>query len=149
MASSSHGVAQHLYIDGVEHLGFGLLFASPYVWEDGDVVTHSIGGKHQQIFNGQCAIPIFADMAEIFLDPQNYMDLSIQGERDKLYNADGTAPDLGVDGSTPTGSQPAIYCSNGDPASNTGRWGPYALVSPQDPGIGVQVPVRPTDGPNF
>lgn len=149
MASSSHGVAQHLYIDGVDHLQFGLSNGTPYVWEDGDVITHSIGGKHQQIFNGQCAITIFADLAEIFFDPQNYMDLSIQGERDKLYNADGTAPDLGVDGSTPTGSQPAIYCSNGDPSSNTGRWGPYTLVGPADPGIGAQVAVRPTDGPNF
>lgn len=42
---------------------------------------------------------------------------------DKWVNADGTAADVGADGSTPTGSAPAIYAPNGLPTTNLGTGG--------------------------
>lgn len=41
----------------------------------------------------------------------------------KFVNADGTAADKGADGSTPTGSAPAIYAPNGLPTTNLGTGG--------------------------
>lgn len=74
------------------------------------------------------------DMAELFFAPGVYIDFSVEANRRKFNNADGTAVDLGEDGSIPLGVQPAIYLSvreGDDPsafATNRGYGGNFTVV---------------------
>jgi len=56
------------------------------------------------------------DMADIWFDHNTFIDLSVEANRRKFINADGTPVFLGGQGQLPTGSAPDIFMS-GDTAS--------------------------------
>lgn len=86
------------------------------------------------------------DFAEIYFAPNQYLDFSIEANRRKFITAEGLPADLGVDGSTPTGTPPAVYMSvrNGDAAAdfstnrgNGGAFNPIGALtlSSTNPGL--------------
>lgn len=73
------------------------------------------------------------DIAEFYLNPYDYLDLSDENNRRKFITADGKPVDLGTDGSWPTNRQPPIYLSGGasEFLVNKGSMGnPTGSVSP-------------------
>lgn len=66
--------------------------------------------------------PVFllnGKLGELYAAFGQYLDVTTAPNNQKFRNVDGTAADLGSDGSTPTGSAPTLYlsCRTGDPAS--------------------------------
>ena len=59
------------------------------------------------------------DNAELYLTNE-YLDLSVEANRRKFINADGTPPPLGVDGRLPTFTQPLLYMSGDATVWNAG-----------------------------
>ncbi len=70
------------------------------------------------------------DVADAWLAPGQFIDFSIEANRRKFINANGKPVDLGIDGSIPTGTAPAIFFS-GDSSSfgtNKGTGGNFTAV---------------------
>lgn len=57
------------------------------------------------------------DMAHVWFDPTQRLDLSVAANREK-FNIAGAPQNLGTDGSTPTGTAPAFYFDGDAPAWN-------------------------------
>ena len=86
-------------------------------------------------------------IAELWFDPTSALDLTVSSNRRKFIDASGNPVFLGVDGSLPTGTAPAVYCSvvHSEAAStfatNKGTGGNFptdvsftlAATSPTDP----------------
>ena len=75
-------------------------------------------------------IPFFGSMAELYFAPGQYLDFSNSTNRRKFIDANGLPVSLGATGSTPTGSQPAIYLK-GDKSAfgvNSGSGGNFTLT---------------------
>jgi hypothetical protein len=82
------------------------------------------------------------DAADLWIAPGQFIDFSVEANRRKFIDADGKPVSLGADGSTPTGTAPAVFFS-GDSSSfatNKGTGGAFtltgsltdALTSPSD-----------------
>lgn len=70
------------------------------------------------------------DMANFWFAPGQFVDFSNQANRRKFIDAGGKPVNLGADGSTPTGTAPAIFFS-GDAAAfatNAGTGGAFTLT---------------------
>ncbi len=70
------------------------------------------------------------DTADMWIAPGQFIDFSVESNRRKFIDADGKPVDLGADGSTPTGTAPAIFFS-GDPLAfptNKGTGGSFTLA---------------------
>lgn len=63
---------------------------------------------------------LVGSLSEIWFDPTQRLDISDISVREDFRNPDGTAAQLGVDGSIPTGSVPSFYASNGSLVANEG-----------------------------
>lgn len=63
------------------------------------------------------------DMADLYINFATYMDLSVEANRRKFISAAGKPVDLGSDGSTPTGSAPAVFCSGATADWHTNKGG--------------------------
>ncbi len=118
----------HLYLDDVD--------CKPAV-----AGTHTTGTK---VYWGEAApsnfrtgvgdtvitVPSVA-MCAFYLNMTEYLDFSVEANRRKFISAAGLPQPLGLDGSTPTGNQPAMYFD--DPVAtllaNRGYLGPYTLGS--------------------
>lgn len=50
-------------------------------------------------------------LGELYFQQGEYLDFDTESERRKFISAGGEPVDLGANGSTPTGSQPLVYCS--------------------------------------
>lgn len=59
---------------------------------------------------------LLGDLADVWIAPGQFIDFSIEENRRKFIDANGKPVNLGSDGSTPTGSAPAVYFS-GDAAT--------------------------------
>jgi hypothetical protein len=77
-------------------------------------------------------------LAEFWLAPGTYLDLTTAANIALFRGADGKPVDLGADGSLPTGSAPLIYlsCRPGDAASafatNRGTGGDFTITGSLD-----------------
>lgn len=68
-------------------------------------------------------------ISELYFAPGQYLDFSTESNRRKFIDADGLPVSLGADGSTPTGTAPAIYLK-GDYSSfgtNSGTGGNFTV----------------------
>ena len=63
---------------------------------------------------------ITGDIAEVYLTNE-FLDLSVEANRRKFIDASGKPVDLGVDGSTPTGTAPLIFLSGDTDAWHTNK----------------------------
>lgn len=111
---------RHLYLNGSNSLNVNT-YTSGNI--DFTQTKHSIGG-------GNSTNPYFGDMAEFWLFPGTYVDLSSSSNRHKFINNLNKPVDLGASGMAPTGSTPLIY-ETGVTASwhtNSGTGGGFALT---------------------
>lgn len=73
---------------------------------------------------------VACDISEYYFAPGQFLDLTTQSNRRKFISAGGKPVDLGADGSTPTGTAPAMFFS-GDAtafATNRGTGGAFTLT---------------------
>lgn len=116
----------HLYIDGVNDEAAGATEADKTI--DYTRVDHSVGAKTGG------ATPLHADLAELYINYAEFLDISVAANLQKLRSSTGKPVDLGADGSTPTGTQPIVYFSvrPGDAATvfatNKGSGGNFTIT---------------------
>lgn len=78
--------------------------------------------------------PINAEVALVYLNIAEYLDITSASNRRKFFDANGKPVDLGSDGSNPTGSQPILYFakrsgeSASDFATNKGSGGGFTIT---------------------
>jgi hypothetical protein len=103
-----------LYLDGVSnitvstaHTGSDLAWGTENTYEFG-----SFSNGSSNIWNG--------GLAEFYLNTAEYLDISVQSNREKFRTSSGKPANLGATGSTPTGTAPSIYfhLDNGETANN-------------------------------
>jgi len=92
-----------LYIDGVADLNLQTLV--------NDVIDYT---KDNWIVgnNAGLALPMIGDLAQLYLNVAETLDLTIAGNRAKFITLDGFPVDLGSDGSFPTGNPPLLLLQN-------------------------------------
>jgi len=66
-------------------------------------------------------------LSEFYLNTAEFLDISNAANRAKFISG-GKPVDLGADGSTPTGTAPIIYASDGDPSTNAGGGGNFSIT---------------------
>lgn len=78
-------------------------------------------------------------ISEFYFNTVTHLDLDVEANRRLFNDGSGKPVLLGADGSTPTGSQPIVYCPAGDPSDNKGSGGNLvisgAIVSVDGPGV--------------
>lgn len=94
---------RHLYQDGVDDLQVNAYTNDTIDFTDAS--AHAIGA------NPAGAVKFAGDFADMWLEHGVYIDLSIEANRLKFRCANGGAPDLGSDGSKPTGTAPIMFFS--------------------------------------
>lgn len=103
---SSNGTSSHLYVNNVDDKTETTLTDTAI---DFTQAEHSVGAH----VDASDKFP--GEIADLWLDIGNYLDLSVASNREKLY-VNGKQPDFGSDGSGPTGVAPLVYF-RGDVAS--------------------------------
>lgn len=96
----------HLYIDGVE-----CLTITNFLSDDVDGNTNPIDYTRTDWAVGASdagAAPTAACISELWFSTE-YIDFSVQANREEFRSAGGDPVDLGATGATPTGNQPLIY----------------------------------------
>jgi hypothetical protein len=113
----------HFYVDGVDDANevTATNDTIDYTRSDYGVGANVAAGDK---FNGAIAWLYFA--------PGQYLDLSTAANRLKFRKADGTPEDLGIDGSTPTGTAPLVYLPDGDASNNHGTGGNFTATGSPD-----------------
>lgn len=127
----------HLYINGVDDAG---TVTANNLDIDYTQTNHVVGA-----FTGGSSNFLNADIAELYFNFSEYLDISDSANRQKFISANGKPVDFGDDGSEPTGSQPIVYLTARDGAAffgdnygdggNFTRFGsgyPLAPTSPSD-----------------
>ncbi|MDP6718077.1 MAG: hypothetical protein QGF59_05475 [Pirellulaceae bacterium] len=90
---------QHFYLDGSEDLNSATNSTGTIEHTGTDHYVGALDGAASK-FNG--------DMADLYVNTQEYVDLSSAANRAKFY-VSHKAVDLGSDGSTPTGTAPVLF----------------------------------------
>lgn len=72
-------------------------------------------------------------LSELFFHT-TYIDISTAANRRKFISPSGKPVFLGADGSIPLGAQPLLYAPNGNPSTNRGSGGNFAITGSLDVG---------------
>lgn len=120
--SASNKLA-HLYVNGASDLGSATdgganAFSVYYASGDFGVGASTVGGG---LFDG-C-------MAEVYFAINQYLDFSVQANREKFRSPAGKPVSLGADGSLPTGVAPTVFLNNafGSFQTNKGTGGNFTV----------------------
>ena len=95
-----NGVA-HMYLDGNDDLD---LVSFTNANTDYTRFGHAVGSL-ESVNN----LLLKADFADFWLAQKQFLDISLQGNRERFRDALGKPVDLGSDGSKPTGTAPIIF----------------------------------------
>jgi len=71
---------------------------------------YSRSDHHIGIYRG-ASFPFVGDMADIYINTDEYLDISVEANRRKFIDGDGKPVYLGADGELPTGNQPSQFFS--------------------------------------
>lgn len=149
---SSGSTWRHILAAWDAALGIGQLYV------DGVDVFESVGFSNTDIDytssnwavgagNAAGAVKLNACLAELYLAPGQYLDISDESNRLKFRTASGHPANLGADGSVPTGAAPLIYLgiedggAASDFAVNSGTGGNFTIT-----GALALASTSPTDG---
>ncbi len=91
----------HLYVDGAEDAN---VVSITDVNIDYTRFGHAVGSLESAKGN-----TLDAEVADLWLAPNQFLDLSIQGNRERFRDTLGKPVDLGSDGSSPTGTAPLVF----------------------------------------
>ncbi len=89
-----------MYVDGVDDTNATTLTNDTL---DYTASQHRIGA------NNSAGEKFGGDIAELYFNFAEYLDLSVQANRKKFRTASGVPVNLGTDGSAPTGTAPIVY----------------------------------------
>jgi hypothetical protein len=89
----------HLYVNGVNKLSSSS-GAGPNTVSYTSMDNWNVAGVNTRIDGG---------VAELYFAPGQFLDFSVQANREKFIDASGKPVNLGATGSIPTGTAPAIY----------------------------------------
>jgi hypothetical protein len=92
-----------LYVNDIENLAAGGTVADRTI--DYTRSNYSVGGET----NGGAKLN--ADIAEVYFNTAEYIDISVEANRRKFISATGKPVNLGADGSLPTTNDPILYLS--------------------------------------
>jgi hypothetical protein len=90
----------------------------------------NFNGFELYVFDDGFGDGLIADVSNFWMAPGQYIDFSVEANRRKFIDANGKPVDLGADGSTPTGTAPAVFFS-GDASgfgTNKGTGGTFTLT---------------------
>lgn len=112
----------HMYLNDVD-----IRPATPTVYTIGQQVNWDV---RIGIGDTQLPVPSIA-MGAFYLNPDAYLDFSIESNRRLFRDADGIPTALGIDGSRPTDAQPPVYIDNPAAAltENRGYIGDFAFTT--------------------
>ena len=102
----SSAALRHLYIDDVDDLATVVTYDTGPSSLDFQQSDHYIGCVDDTSFF------LDADIAEVWIDFNRYVDFSVESNRRKFVTADLKAVNLGANGETPFGSSPFMYFAN-------------------------------------
>lgn len=100
----------------------------------GDVIDYTAEG-HRISGNSGGLNLVNAEVAEVYFNNEEYVDISVTANRRKFISGSGKPVDLGSDGSLPTGSSPRVFLSLRDEETpsdfdtNKGTGGDYVSSS--------------------
>lgn len=111
---------RHLYVNDVSDLIVTTYNNTNLVWTSAD---YAIGAA------ANASSKLSGDIADFWLAPGVYIDLSVQANRRKFISALGKPVDLGTTGNLPTGSSPLVFLSGATPGwhTNDGTGGGFTL----------------------
>lgn len=95
--------ARHLYINGTSDKG------GADTGSNNDAGYSSFDDSVVGAFATDGTAKWDGGMAELYFAPGQYLDLSVQANREKFRDSTGNPVDLGATGSNPTGTAPALY----------------------------------------
>lgn len=94
------GPTTHLYVDGVSD---NTVTTATDATIDYTHLNWTVGAED----DGDAKYT--GDIADLYFNTAEYLDLSVAGNRAKFIDASGKPVDLGADGSTPTGTAPIMF----------------------------------------
>lgn len=103
---------RHLYVDDVSDITVN-------TYTD-DTLDHSVSDNFIGI-SSALTNPLDGDLADFWIAPGQYIDLSVLANRRKFIGPNGGAVDLGSDGSTPTGTAPLFFLSGATATWHTNK----------------------------
>ncbi len=119
----------HLYLDGVDDNNESTVL-------DGELdytrPTWNIAGP----------AAIDGALSEFYFNTAEYLDLSVEANREKFISPAGKPVSLGADGSLPTGTAPIIYLPDGDASDNKGTGENFVAQGSPTPTAGPE-PILP------
>lgn len=111
---------RHIYVDDVSDLSASIYTDAAIDFAPGGTVVHLVGGNGPA--GGSLSASLPGDLADFWLAPGVYIDLSVEANRRKFVGASAAnAVDLGEDGSTPTGSAPLVFLSGATATWHTNK----------------------------
>ena len=117
---------RHAYVDGVSD-------AQWVNYTDTNIFFsrsgHAVGSQENSLFNDYDG-----ELADFWWAANQYIDLGLQGNREKFRDIDGKPVDLASDGSKPTGTQPLVYFKGAASVWNAGTNAGSAQNFTMDPG---------------
>lgn len=99
----SDAAKMHLYVNGVDETNVDVRIDEALDFSS--IAAYTMGSLLSSLKLGGC-------MQEFWFAPGQYIDLSVEANRLKFRTAAGKPENLGSDGSTPTGTAPALYLNN-------------------------------------
>lgn len=117
----------HLYADGASDLVTTTLTNNTLDYTTGNAAIGALPSDGSLKWNGA--------LSEVFVHvgaANAYIDLSVEGNRQKFVGANGKPVYLGADGARPLGVQPLIYAPSGNPSTNVGGGGNLTVTGTLD-----------------
>jgi hypothetical protein len=120
-------LARHLYVNDVNEVG------TPSVFTDG-TIDYTLSSWAVGSSANAPSLRLNGCLAEVYLAPGEYLDLSLVANRRKFISASGKPVHLGATGSLPTGTAPLIYLHLDDAesaasfATNRGTGGDFSIT---------------------
>lgn len=111
----------HVYLDGN---------SEPYITEYVDTPMNLVAADHLIANTNSGGLRWEGDIADLWINHCNYIDLSIPANRAKFLSTNGGPKDLGANGELPTGTPPIVFLS-GDAANwhtNKGTGGGFTVT---------------------
>lgn len=116
----------HLVINGTDETNLDVDVSGTIDWTD---PSHAIGSTaaESERMDGL--------MSEIYINPDIYLDVTIESNLRKFYKANGKPQFLGSAGQKPSGIAPKVYGPDGDLTVNKGTGGVYVTTGDIDPPV--------------
>jgi hypothetical protein len=112
--------AAHMYVNDINDLAGGATILN-------DTIDYT-SGSHYVGARADASRKLNADIADLYVNYAEYLDLSVTANRRKFIDESGKPVDVGADGSGPTGTAPVIFLKGSPFATNRGTGGGFTTT---------------------